>query len=218
MDRTELLAYETGYHLGDGHLQIHDKSRTNRITYCGDSRKDAEFCEKILPKIIWQLYKVKPRIYKRSYENTILVVVNSKRIAKEKIKLGLPAGNKIKLQCVPKWIDSKLATHFMRGLADADFSLTFKKNRKGVACEPRIEYFTNNKVLAEFVHRNLKKLGFKPAFEDTFSHGRYKEYRVRMYGKAMLENWMALIGFQNPKHLRKVKLFKKFGFYPRSFL
>lgn len=161
MDKNQLLAYETGYHLGDGHIQVHNKSRTNRIVYCGDSRKDAEFCGKILPKIIWQLYKA----------------------------------------------------HFIRGLADADFSLTFKKNRKGVACEPRIEYFTNNKVLAKFVHKKLKELGFKPAFEDAFSHNRYKEYRIRMYGKAMLEKWMVCIGFQNPKHLRKIKLFKKLGFY-----
>jgi len=215
MDRTQLLAYETGYHLGDGHLQIHN--RVHRVTYCGDSRKDTAFCERILPKIIWQLYKVRPRIYKRKHENTILVVVNSKKVVEEKIRLGLPAGNKLKLQAVPVWISNELVPHFICGLADADFSVTFKKNRKGIACEPRIEYFTNNKVLAEFVRNNLQKLGFRLAFEDTFSHNKYKEYRIRMYGKAMLNKWMELIGFQNPKHLRKIKTFQKLGYYTRSF-
>lgn len=214
MDKTQLLAYETGYHLGDGHLQVHTKSRTYRVTYCGDSRDDAELCGQILPKIIWELYKVKPRIYKRKNENTILTIVNSKRVVEEKIKLGLPVGNKLKLQAVPAWIDNDLAPHFIRGLADADFSVTFKKNRKGIACEPRIEFFTNNKVLAEFVCNSLRKLGFKPAFEDAVFRG-YKEYRVRMYGKAMLKNWMALIGFQNPKHLKKIEIFQKLGYCSR---
>lgn len=213
MDRDQLLAYETGYHLGDGHLQIHTKSRTFRVVYCGDSRNDAELCEQILPKIIWQLYKVKPRIYKRPNENTVIVNVNSKRVVEEKIKLGLPVGNKLNLKVVPSWIDNGLTPYFIRGLADADFSVTFKKNRKGIACEPRIEFFTNNKVLAEFVFEALQKLGFKPAFEDAMFRRRYKEYRIRMYGKTMFNKWMALIGFQNPKHLKKVEIFQKLGYY-----
>jgi len=140
----------------------------------------------------------------------VIVILNSKEVIEKKIKLGLPIGNKINLKRIPKWINKKLIPHFIRGLADADFCLSFKKNRKGIHCEPRIEFFTNNRVLAEFTVKALRKMGFKAAFEDTMNR-QYKEFRVRMYGKSMLQKWMKTIGFYNPKHTSKIMLFDKLG-------
>ena len=56
-------------------------------------------------------------------------------------------------------------------------------------------------------------MGFKVAFEDAMNR-QYKEFRVRMYGKSMLQKWMKTIGFYNSKHTSKVMLFEKLGECP----
>jgi len=210
----QLLAYETGVHLGNGCLYTNPNHGTYRIEFSGDSVNDKEFYSEILPKIIWKLYKVNPKIYKKKNENTILVVINSKKIVQQKINLGIPVGNKLNLKEVPTWIQNNLIKYFIRGLADTDFSVSFKRNRKGINCEPRIEYFTNNEVLGNFVFTNLRKFSFKPSFEKTFRKG-FKELRIRMYGKKMLNRWMRIIGFSNPKHLTKILVFQKLGYCPK---
>lgn len=210
----ELLAYEVGVHLGDGSLQFDKRNRVYRTIYCGDSRNDFDFYTKILPEILQKLYNKLPAIYKRKNENTIIANLNSKEIAQKKIQVGLPIGNKIKLEKVPDWLNKKeLIPHFLRGLADTDFCVSFKKNRKGVHCEPRIELFTNNGVLVKFVFKSLTNLGFKVAFENATNKG-FREFRIRMYGKKMLCNWIELIGFYNPKHLSKIMVYEKFGYCP----
>lgn len=207
----ELLAYEIGVHLGDGCLFVDENHRTYRNEFSGDFENDNEFYSKIFPEIFEAVYGKKLKIYKKKNENTIIAVLNSKEIVQKKMSLGIPTGNKLKLEKVPDWIKDSLIPHFVRGFADSDFSISFKKNRKRIHCEPRIELFTNNKVLAEFVFANLKNLNFNPSFEGTSRRG-FKEFRIRLYGKKMLENWMDKIGFCNPKHLSKVYLFGKYGF------
>lgn len=211
MTQKELLAYETGVHLGDGCLYINQKHGTYRIEFSGNSETDKEFYSKILPEILKKLYNKSPRIYKKKNENTILVVFNSKKIAEQKIRLGLPVGNKLNLKEIPNWLRENLIPHFIRGLGDTDFSVTFHKNKKGVHCEPRIELFTNNEVISDFLYASLKKLDFDPTLEKAHRRG-FREFRLRLYGKAMLNNWMEKIGFVNPKHLNKIYTFRKFGY------
>lgn len=211
LTQKELLAYETGVHLGDGCLYISKGHGTYRTEFSGNSETDKEFYSKILPKILKKLYKKSPKLYKKKNENTIVVVLNSKEIAEQKIRLGIPVGDKLNLKEIPDWIKDNLIPHFIRGLADTDFSVTFKKNRKGIHCEPRIELFTNNEIIAEFLYESLKKLNFKPTLERTFRRG-FREFRLRLYGKAMLNDWLEKIGFFNPKHLNKIHVFKKFGY------
>ena len=211
LKKDELLAYETGIHLGDGSLQIDQKHRIYRVIYCGDSRNDADFFTYVLPVVTERLYGKKPSIYYRKNENTIVAHLNSKEVVVLKTKLLLPVGNKIKLNAMPGWLTENLVPHFLRGLADTDFCISFKRNRKGIPCEPRIEFFTNNEVLATFSVSVLRKMGFTVAFEKTTNKG-FREYRLRMYGKEMLNKWMKHIGFFNMKHLSKVLVFEKFGY------
>lgn len=211
----ELLSYETGVHLGDGSLIVDKNHRTYRIEYSGDTENDKHFYTKILPEILKKLYKCCPKIYLKSKERTLFVVINSKKVVRQKINLGLPVGNKRSLKEIPECIreNKKLVTHFIRGLADADFSLTFKKNRKGIYKEPRIEYFTNNQILANFVFSSLKELGFRCSLESAMRKDKFEEYRIRIYGKKHLDLWMRKIGFFNLKHLVKVIFYRKYGYY-----
>lgn len=213
LKKKELFAYETGLHLGDGCLYINKNHGIFRVEFSGDVENDKEFYSNIVPDIIERLYRKRPRVYLKKGERTLIAVLNSKEVVQKKVNIGIPVGNKLKLKHVPIWIQGSLIPHFIRGLADADFSVSFKKNRKGLHCEPRIEMFTNNEVLADFVQTQLKLLGFKPALEKTSRRG-FKEFRIRMYGKKMLNDWMYKIGFFNPKHLSKIYLFEKTGNCP----
>jgi len=215
LSKEELIAYETGVHLGDGSLVYDRKHRTYRVEYSGDAENDRIFYSEILPSILEIIYSKKPKIYLKKNERTILLVLNSKKVIEQKINLGLPTGNKITLRKIPRFIekDRKLTLHFLRGLADADFLVTFKKNKKGIHTEPRIEYFTNNSVLANFVHNSLKSIGFRCSLESSLRCKKHTEYRIRIYGKKHLQLWMEKIGFFNPKHLSKILFFEKHGYY-----
>lgn len=213
LTKNQLLAYETGLHLGDGCLYINPAHRTYRYELSGDSVNDYEFYSQIVPRLLELLYKRTPKVYLKRGERTVLVVLNSKEVAASKLALGLPAGNKLKLERVPALIEADLVSHFIRGLADSDFSVTFKRNRAGKPCEPRIEFFTNNEVLAQFVQRKLKLFGFRPSLERAERRG-FTEYRLRMYGVGMLRDWMHKIGFWNPKHMSKVEVFERLGWCP----
>jgi len=215
LSEEELIAYETGVHLGDGSLVYDKKHRTYRVEYSGDAKNDKLFYTQFLPVIIKKLYKYEPKIYFKKNENTVIVVINSKRIVEQKINLGLPIGKKITLREIPQFIrkNENLTSHFIRGLADADFSVTFKKSKNGTYTELRIEYFTNNYALAKFVVSSLRSMRFKCSFEESLRHEKHKEYRIRIYGKKHLQLWMQKIGFFNPKHLSKILFFEKYGYY-----
>ena len=65
----------------------------------------------------------------------------------------------------------------------------------------------------------LMVLGFTPCFfpERSYYHKRdkfYSRYRVALSGKDNLSKFLQLIGFRNPKHLTKIEIWNKFGFYP----
>lgn len=48
----------------------------------------------------------------------------------------------------------------LRGIGDTDFSLSFKKNKKGLYTEPRLELYSKSKLLISDIQRALLKLSF----------------------------------------------------------
>ena len=48
----QLLAYETGVHLGDGCLYVDSSHGTYRVEFSGNSVNDKEFYSEVLPRII----------------------------------------------------------------------------------------------------------------------------------------------------------------------
>jgi hypothetical protein len=133
---TNWVAYEIGVHVGDGNMYSYN--RTHRITYSGNLANEKKFCKEFLTKLIKRIYKVQPRYYERKTDNTVLLAINSKELVEFKNKFfELPIGTKDEIE-IPKVIrkDAKLIKWFMRGLEDTDFSLSFKKDRKGLHSQP----------------------------------------------------------------------------------
>ena len=213
---SEEIAYEIGVHVGDG--SMYSNGKMCRITISGSLSDEKEYYRKVLQPLTKRIYGVEPRYYERPSDNTVLLITNSKDVVNFKQNiLGLPAGKKDTIR-IPEQIKSnhKLLRAFLRGLGDTDFSVSFKKNRKGKYVEPRLEMYTKSEFLVEDVRDSLTKLGFTLSVEKK-EKGKYNGFMVRMYGKRNLQLWLDLIGFQNPSRIVKIKFWKKFGFFvPRK--
>ena len=206
----EKLAYETGVHIGDGNL--YTKNRTHKITYTGNLKNEETYYLEILIPLLKEIYNKKPKIHRYKEKNAILLVLNSKDICNFKWNvLQLPNGKKNHIT-IPKLIknDLKLLKGCMRGIGDTDFSISFKKNRKGIHTEPRIELFSRSIELVNELHEILLNFDFTVTKKNTIRRG-FIENRLRMYGKENLERWMNQFGFQNPYRLLKIQVWKKFG-------
>lgn len=204
-----LLAYETGVHIGDGNLYL-KKDRMYRVTYSGNLRNEKEYYRNVLRKILYTVYGVEPCYYERKHDNTVLLILNSKEIVKMKIKLGIRPGNKNEI-AIPAWIkkNTELSKACIRGIGDTDFSLSFKKDRKGLYKEPRIELYSRSKALIDDIADFLSKLEFTFSVEEGRDK---KEFRLRMYGKRNLFRWVREIGFWNPYKNLKLLTWKIYGY------
>src|SRR3989338_11186880 len=198
MEISPLLAYETGVHLGDGNL-TYNKWDLYRTTYAGNSVEDYDFFVNLLPKIIERLYNKSPKIYFPKNEKTVLVVLNSKKVAEFKMQLGLPSGNKNQIKTFPKELTEKFPEFVLRGLVDTDFTVNFRDlDNDGIKEHPRICASFSNKYFVEEISKILKKLEINTfAKRELITHGKYHEYRIEIEGKARLKRWIELIGFSN---------------------
>lgn len=206
------VAYDAGIQIGDGNMYV--KDRMHRITYSGNLRNEKEFYKKILTRVIKEAYGKNPIYIERPKDNTVLLIVNSKDIVKFKNKtLRLPIGRKENV-CIPKIFSKnfKLLKWCVRGLADTDFCLSFQKNRKGQHTEPRLEVYVQSEKLVKDLKRIFKKYGFTFAVEKKT--GKYKGFMIRLYGRKNLFKWMRIFGFSNPWTLVKIKVWKKYGYFP----
>ena len=210
---TKWIAYEIGVHVGDGNMYSYN--RTHRITYSGNLANEGKFYKESLMKLIKKIYKVQPRYYERKSDNTVLLVINSKKLIEFKNKFfGLPIGAKDEIE-IPKVIrkNPSLIKWFMKGLGDTDFSLSFKKDRKELHSQPRLELYTKSKKLFRQVCEILKKFGFTFG-KNIVKKEKQKGYIVRIYGKQNLQLWLKNFGFSNPWILSKIKIWKKLGYFP----
>ncbi len=187
--------------------------RTHRVTYSGNLKNETEFY-KFLSRLIKKIFRVNPILIERPQDNTILLLVNSKELLEFKEKtLRLPLGPKGEIG-IPNQIlkNRNLIKWFMRGLGDTDFSLSFKKNRKGIHNEPRLEWYSKSRKLVGQVEKILRKFGF--TFSTQEIKGKYHGYLLRMYVKRNLRLWLNLFLFSNDCIKIKLKVWRKLGYYP----
>lgn len=126
--------------------------------------------------------------------------------------IGIPVGKKSHIVRIPKQIkeDMNLACAYIRGVADTDFSLVYKK-RKIVSDYPRIttDLASENmikdicdvldilsiKYCGPYIRKRITRLG-KP----------YTNYELDILGHENLWLWMKYVGFRNEKHLKKWRM------------
>jgi len=223
---TPELAYETGVHIGDGHLTISprkdQKGNNYMIVYSGNLEDEIEFYSDVILNLIKRLYNKECSI-KREQKNTVSIRFRSMAVATFKSEvMGLPSGNKKGRIRIPKIImDAPLdiKKFCLAGIVDTDFSLTFKREGK----DPRItgSFPCECRHLVDDMQSILSDLEIKTSvFESTTIDSRYnppKPYKhvgIGINGKKSLELWMNAVGFKSSKHLTKLQLWRRYGTCP----
>lgn len=213
----ELLAYETGVHVGDGSLQMVEGG-TNSTRYFGDAVNDWLFYNQFMPKVVKKLYNKEVSPTKRTDAQTCTLSVCSKAIAHFKLSaVGLPKGNKNQMLGIPSIVksDEALLINFLRGVADTDFSLFFHK-KGGKYGDPEINCTMANKKIIKDLETAFKNLGFSLSMRYDVQRTRkgktHTEHVLKICGGKQLNKWMEVIGFDNPKHKTKFVVWDKLGF------
>ncbi len=194
---------------------MYSYGRTHRVTYCGNLKNEKKFYKEFLLKILEKIYRIKPHYIERRKDNTVILILNSKVLVQFKNKIfGLPIGPKNEVE-IPEKIrkNKRLLKWFMRGLGDTDFSLSFKKNKKGIHTEPRLELYTQSKKLFKQIKKVLREFGFTFG-ENIIKKKNYQGFMIRIYGKKNLQLWLKNFGFFNPWILLKIRVWKKLGYFP----
>ncbi|MFQ6020745.1 MAG: hypothetical protein ACE5J4_01845 [Candidatus Aenigmatarchaeota archaeon] len=210
----EKLAEDIGIHIGDGSMYITGSSKQSYEIKCsGHPEDDKEHYLNTIIPLKEELFniKIKPKLFKPKKTDFGFVICSKALFYFYNKVIGIPAGNKTKICKIPDIImksEDKIKIAFLRGLADTDFSLTFKSKSK------KHNLHTYPLIFAGFASNNLIN-DLKDVLSDlnfTFCYcsyfGRrydklYLKYVINLNGVENLEKWMKLIGFNNQKHLTK---------------
>ena len=165
---------------------------------------------------------IKLRVFKSS-GNELSSRIGSKAILSFLSRaLYLPTRNKASVTKIPEYIKSsspEIKTAFIRGLADTDFCIAFKKKHKNMHYYPVISVRQKSKTIIEDVSNALKELGFYLYTQYNMSVKYQRgftatQHAIYISGEKNLSKWINLIGFNNPKHMTKYLVWKKFGQCP----
>lgn len=205
------LAEETGIHIGDGSMNIYKEHNANSYTYSGHAIDDLDF-SKYVKNLMKMLYNLYPS-YERIQKNTIMLSYTRKELIKFKQKLDLPLGSKDKIK-IPQWImenkDFKIVC--IKGIFATDGCLQFQKKYQNVHYYPQLKISSKSEILINQINSILNKFNIKSTIScnrKVTPRNPNKIWNVYIYGKHNLEKFVKIIGFSNPKHLRKYLNWKK---------
>ncbi|MAG53029.1 MAG: hypothetical protein CMH62_03645 [Nanoarchaeota archaeon] len=195
------LAEEIGIHIGDGFLS--NKKKEYRLK---GSKEEKDYYDNFIKKLYKELFNI--NINLKEYETTYGFEIYSKAlwVFKNKV-LKIPAGRKNSIE-FPKIInvnDIEILASFIRGLFDTDGCVNFTSRYGYYKHYPRIGIGLISKKIIEGTEKILYMIGLKPyKYKDKLGY-----WHIDLNGYERLEKYSQLIGWSNPKHLKKVKEWKK---------
>ncbi len=199
------LAEFYGVMLGDGnsHKVNFYKSRNYkrgvyRIRIVGDANLDKSYLVHYVKPLIEGLFSIDVLVGRFKNTNAMYLESYSLELVDFLEKKGFKPGNKIKNKLeIPKWIkdNKKYLISCIRGLYDTDGSVYKLTNQNShQIC------FTNvNKVLMNDVRNSLLGLGINCS--------KISNKDLYITRKSELRKFLKLIGFNNLRHLNRVKMF-----------
>jgi len=198
------LAELIGIVLGDGSISLkeYNPKSNNRLKISFNSKDDKQYILYV-KKLLQKLFDVEPKLKYRENENTADLLIFKKEVV-------LFLVNKINMKLSPKWnratipekfMSNKLDLLILRGYFDTDGCLV-TTNNNGIIY-PRLEMKISPSPMQKQFINILKKYKFKFGIYDI---GKGK-VRIQLNGKEQLKKWKKLVGFNNQKHLNKLKRF-----------
>ena len=201
MKITKEFAELIGIMFGDGCLS--SKQNKYVVYISGHKIDDKEYHEKITKNLFLSVFDKKIKIDERRKENTLFIRFSDKRIFNILKSEGMPVGKKYGNLMIPPAIknDKDLIFRFICGLFDTDGCMFLSKQHKKERYYPRIEIASKSESFLREVLDILKSNGF---YGSISKRGIYR--RLEIPGFKNLERWLKLIGFHNPKHMRKIEI------------
>tara|TARA_Y100000310_G_C20502432_1_gene724675 strand:+ start:62 stop:775 length:714 start_codon:yes stop_codon:yes gene_type:complete len=219
MEKDGDLAELMGIHIGDGCISVTEKYFEYYLG--GDLKEEIRYHDEwvaplfnrkiMLPLLNREVvYKKHPKVGIYGFH------IFNKELVDFFKKLEISSGTKLNI-VIPSWIksDDKFSLRFLRGLFDTDGNLYFDKNRSSRSpinnC-PTIKLGTVSKLLIDEVYDLLVKFGMHPRIKNPYKGKRDKNpvHTVLLYRKGDIEFFIRNIGFKNPKHSTKWRLFEKY--------
>ncbi len=214
---TEELAYFLGFHVGDGYMNIKKRGSTvdYHLLYGGHQINEYQ----------WYVEQIQPLI-KKLFNKDLKVTKTANRIVHLGFRskavvtflhdcCGLPYSPKKETGVlrIIQQSDKNIKCHFLRGLADTDFSLFFRKGGK----YPVINHTTYSKKLHESLQLLLTDLDihFYSFFRFREQNGRMNDsYELSIYGTENLAKWMSTVGFSSYNTVTRHLVWKETGYLP----
>ena len=206
---SEDLAYIVGVLAGDGNICIRRQKNDYRVKCVGDPKTEVKFYNEIIKPLFKSVFNIDIDIKKQDSGSTYGFYVYSKALVEYLANIfELPIGKKYGKLKIPRIIKERgLTIPFIKGLADTDFCIVYKKVNY-----PSIVGSSNSKNFIKEVAKELKKIGFKfyevydyKLIDKRFQKGYSLINKVEINGNRNFKLWMDKIGFLNPKHLRRIR-------------
>ncbi len=191
-DYAELI----GIILGDGHISQYQISITLHSVV---DRKYIRHVRDLIKKVL----HIDAVAIKRN--NVTILYINSIKVVKHLYSIGVPPGNKTKLQVdVPTHLTKKEGFRLaaLRGLIDTDGSFYVESHTyKGTHyAYPRLNFTNTSLPLIHFVYSSLKELGIAARYSKDMK-------RVQVENITEICKYSTSVGFNNPKHSQKLHRF-----------
>ena len=205
-----------GIIMGDGHISryISYKRTDYRVEIVGDKVEEMEYFDYVRKLFRSALFKDLKLRQEKSYAR---LYVHSKYFVELFESFGMPVGKKSDKARIPSTIldNSELSLRFLKGLADTDFSISFKKGGRKNNSYPRIVGEFASKSLIDDVIIILNRAGityyyFKRKIKNSF--GNFIHHRIEINGLKNFNRWMECISFSNSKHLTKIQVWQILGY------
>ena len=188
------LAEFVGIMIGDGGVSNYFITVT---LHAETDRRYSSFVSRLME----QLFKVKPRVYRKKNSNAVDVVIHRKKLVEFCCSIGLKKGNKLKQNLdIPLWVkeNPEYARSCLRGLVDTDGTFFihkyFSKGRRyGYR---KISFSSYSPALIKSFHAPLKSFCIK-------SEIAYNGLAVRIESQENVKKYLEVIGTHNPKHREK---------------
>lgn len=204
------VAELVGILLGDGCISVYNKNgkihRRVKISLNAEDEKEyAEYVANLMERVLGK----RPRLFFRPNEKTLDLLLFRKADIEYLTGIGMMTSPKAYRAKMPdQLVESALSLYTLRGYFDTDGCIAIVNNNGTVY--PRLEMKVCQSPMLEQFVRILKRYGFK--------FGVYrldkKMYRIQMNGPAQLKRWAELVGFSNPKNLRRYEMVAGVRFPP----
>lgn len=206
--KTKELAEFMGILTGDGYMN-HYREYDYNIDITGNKLFDSEFIEKHVFNLAKKLFNVNGCIIRRNDQNTIYIRIRSRAIFYYLKKIGFKTGYKGRIG-IPSWAskEDKFMIPFIRGLFDTDGTLCLKNRNNKIY--PVVSISSKSDLLLKKVQSFIKKNGISSGlYKDVMIDERFKKpsivFRFQVNGYKNSNNWLKLIGSNNPRILNRFK-------------